>query len=120
MVVEQTNFITAHSKFRVMHIYNVTINIDDSVHDDWLVWMKETHIPDMLATGKFIAAKMRKILVDEDMGGTSYSIQYSVKNRQTLEKYYAEDAKRLRKDAVKRFPDKFVAFRTEMEIVSEH
>ena len=47
-----------------MLIYNVTINIDESVHDQWLDWMKDKHLPDMLATGKFSHAKMVKVLVE--------------------------------------------------------
>lgn len=102
-----------------MYIYNVTINIDDSVHDDWLKWMRDIHIPDMLATGKFTAAKMCKVMVIEDSGGTTYSVQYSVKDRETLQKYYEEDATRLRKEGQKHFPDQFVAFRTELELISD-
>ncbi|RKN82328.1 DUF4286 family protein [Ulvibacterium marinum] len=103
-----------------MYIYNVTTNIDESVHDEWLRWMKEIHIPDVLATGKFLNAKMSKVLVEEEMGGITYSVQFTTLNKETLEKYYAEDAQRLRADALKRFPNKFVSFRTELEIISEH
>ncbi|WP_282159778.1 DUF4286 family protein [Ulvibacterium marinum] len=103
-----------------MYIYNVTTNIDESVHDEWLRWMKEIHIPDVLATGKFLNAKMSKVLVEEEMGGITYSVQFTTLNKDTLEKYYAEDAQRLRTDALKRFPNKFVSFRTELEIISEH
>jgi hypothetical protein len=103
-----------------MYIYNVTINIEESVHDHWLKWMKETHIPDMIATGKFSAAKMCKVLVEEDMGGLTYSVQYTTADKRTLELYYKEDADRLRQDIGKLFAGKFVAFRTELEIVSEH
>ncbi|MDC6361741.1 MULTISPECIES: DUF4286 family protein [Flavobacteriaceae] len=102
-----------------MLIYNVTINIDKSVHDEWLLWMRDKHLPDMLATGKFTHAKMVKVLVEEDMGGVTYSIQYTTKDRQTLELYYKEDAERLRGDAQKLFPNKFVAFRTELEVISQ-
>ncbi|MEL7271257.1 MAG: DUF4286 family protein [Bacteroidota bacterium] len=102
-----------------MLIYNVTINIDDTVHDEWLLWMKDKHIPDMLATGKFSHAKMTKVLVEEDLGGTTYSVQYTTKDRDTLDRYYKENAQILRQDALKRFADKFVAFRTELEIVSQ-
>lgn len=102
-----------------MLIYNVTINVDDTVHEQWLEWMKDKHVPDMLATGKFTHAKMVKVLVEEDMGGITYSIQYTTKNRSTLEAYYKEDADRLRADAQKMFPNKFVAFRTELEVVSQ-
>jgi hypothetical protein len=82
--------------------------------------MQEIHIPDVLATGKFTSAKMCKVLVEEEMGGITYSIQYSVKNKKTLECYYKEDADRLRQDGGKLFSGKFVAFRTELEIISEH
>ena len=103
-----------------MYIYNVTTNIEESVHDEWLKWMREVHIPDVLATGKFLSAKMAKVLVEEEMGGMTYSVQFTTVDKETLEKYYSEDADHLRKDAIKLFAGKFVSFRTELEIVSEH
>jgi len=102
-----------------MLIYNVTVNIDESVHEPWLDWMRDRHIPDMLATGKFSHAKMVRVLVEEEMGGITYSIQYTVQDRKTLEAYYTEDADRLREVAQRSFPNKFVAFRTELEVVSQ-
>ncbi|ETN94279.1 hypothetical protein P278_30830 [Zhouia amylolytica AD3] len=74
----------------------------------------------MLATGKFTNARMVKVLVEEEMGGTTYSVQYLTDSKDTLERYYQEDAERLRLEAMKLFADKFVAFRTELEIISEH
>ncbi len=103
-----------------MYLYNVTINIDESVHDEWLNWMRNEHIPDMLATGKFTSARMLKVLVEEEMGGITYSVQYIAPNKEALESYYKEDADRLRGEGMKKFADKFVAFRTELEIISEH
>ena len=47
-----------------MYIYNVTINIEETVHDKWLHWMKEEHIPAMLATGKFHKALMTRVQVE--------------------------------------------------------
>jgi hypothetical protein len=103
-----------------MYIYNVTTNIEESAHDQWLKWMKETHIPDVLATGKFLNAKMCEVLVDDDMGGITYSVQFTTVDKATLERYYEEDAPRLRQDASKLFAGKFVSFRTVLKIVSEH
>ncbi len=101
-----------------MHIYNVTINIDEDIHDLWLQWMKEEHIPEMLATGKFNNAKMCRVLIDEEMCGYTYAVQYTTNSKETLEKYYREDADRLRSKSTK-FSGKFVAFRTELQIISE-
>lgn len=101
-----------------MYIYNVTINIQEDVHEEWLRWMKEEHIPDMLNTGKFTKALMTRVMVTEEMGGITYSVQYTAPSRELLQKYYQEDAADLR-GRTKPFEGKFVAFRTELEIVSE-
>lgn len=103
-----------------MIIYNVTINIHESVHDQWMGWMQEKHINDVLATGKFSSARMVKVLIKEEMGGVTYSIQYITENKVTLQRYYDEDAPRLREEALALFGDKMLAFRTELELISEH
>ena len=101
-----------------MYIYNVTINIQEDIHDEWLQWMKEEHIPEMLKTGKFSKALMTRVMVKEEMGGMTYSVQYTTKSKELLQRYYDEDADFLR-SKTKAFEGKFVAFRTELEIVSE-
>ena len=103
----------------IMIIYNVTANIDESIHEEWLSWIKE-HIPQVLATGKFTEAKLTKVLVDEEMGGITYSVQYRAKSREDLDNYYKNDADRLRSEGLKRFADKMLAFRTELEIIDEY
>lgn len=103
-----------------MIIYNVTINIHESVHDQWMNWMQNKHIADVLATGKFTTARMVKVLVEEEMGGVTYSIQYTTDCKETLQRYYDEDADRLREEGLRLFGDKMLAFRTELELVSEH
>lgn len=102
-----------------MYIYNVTTNIDKSIQTDWLKWMKEKHIPDMLATGKFSNAKMSQVMIEEEMGGITYSVQYTTDSVETLQEYYNQNATILREESSKLFKDKFVAFRTELKIIDE-
>ncbi len=102
-----------------MYIYNVTVNVDDSIHDEWLLWIKE-HIPLVLSTGKFEKATLTKVLVEEDIGGQTYSVQYRSYSREALDAYYKEDADRLRTEGLKKFADKILAFRTELQIVDEY
>ncbi len=101
-----------------MHIYNVTINIEESIHDQWLVWMQEEYIPSMLATQKFSKALLSKILVDEEMGGITYSVQYTSPDLATLQRFYAEDAEQFAQK-MQKFAGKFVTFQTELAIISE-
>ncbi|AMC11135.1 hypothetical protein Lupro_07670 [Lutibacter profundi] len=102
-----------------MYIYNVTTNIDESIKNEWLKWMKEKHIPNMLATGKFSNAKMSQVMIQEEMGGITYSVQYTTDNFETLQKYYKENASQLRKEAFSLFGNKIVIFRTELKVISE-
>lgn len=101
-----------------MIIYNVTINVQEDIHDEWVKWMKEEHIPAMLNTRKFTKALMTKVLVKEPMGGVTYSVQYTAENKKMLDRYYAEDAEDLRSRSSV-FEGKFVAFRTELEVITE-
>ena len=103
-----------------MIIYNVTINIHESVHNQWLNWMQTKHIPEILATKKFSSARIVKVLIEEEMGGTTYSVQYTTDSKETLQKYYDEDAPAFREEGLRLFGDKMLAFRTELELISEH
>ncbi|MFX0555662.1 DUF4286 family protein [Maribacter sp. CXY002] len=103
-----------------MYIYNVTTNVEDSAHDTWLNWMKTKHIPEVLGTGKFLSAKLTKVLVDEESGGHTYSVQYTAKNKKTLVRYYNENAPRLREEAMQLFAGKLISFRTELEVIDEY
>lgn len=102
-----------------MYIYNVTLNVDDSIHEEWLSWMQNIHIPEVLATGKFTKALLSQVLVNEDLGGITYSIQYTCTSKELLMNYYQQDAPRLREVIQNKFGNKFGAFRTEMKIVKE-
>ena len=75
------------TQFIIMILYNVTTNIHESVHDQWMIWMRHKHIPEILATGKFSSARMVRVLIEEEMGGVTYSVQYTTDSKETLEKY---------------------------------
>ncbi|MFM2017071.1 MAG: hypothetical protein RL007_727 [Bacteroidota bacterium] len=97
-----------------MIIYNVTVNIDNSVHEEWLEWMKSKHIPDVVGTGCFTEGNIFRILVNEE-SGISYSVQYSAASMDDVNRYLKEHAEALRNDALRLYSDKFVAFRTLLE-----
>jgi hypothetical protein len=101
-----------------MILYNVTVNVEDEIHDEWVVWMRDEHIPDVMRTGMFLDVRFLRLLVEEETGGTSYAFQYTCKDLATFDRYEREFAAALRADVEQRYKGKFVAFRTLLEFVS--
>jgi phosphoribosylamine-glycine ligase len=85
-----------------------------------MIWMQHKHIPEILATEKFSSARMVRVLIEEEMGGLTYSVQYTTDSKETLEKYYQEDAPGFREEGAKLFGDKMLAFRTELELIADY
>ncbi len=101
-----------------MIIYNVTVKIDLDVHEEWLQWMREVHIPEVLATNLFEGGhRMARVLLQDESDGITYSIQYRCRDMATLQRYSSQFAPMLQRSHQERYQDKFVAFRTVMELV---
>ncbi len=100
-----------------MLLYNVTIGIDKDVEEEWLLWMKSKHMPDVMRTGMFVDSKIYKILHDQEEGTTSYSIQYFAETIQHMQQYLDLYAPALIEEHRQKFANKHVAFRTLLEAV---
>ncbi len=101
-----------------MIIYNVTVNVDDSIHADWLEWMKSTHVPDVMSCRIFSKSRILKLIGDEDSGGHTYAVQYTCETMQDYNQYKEKFAPAFQQKHSDRYKDKFVAFRTLLEVVS--
>ena len=99
-----------------MILYNVTVNIDHEVEQEWLRWMKEVHVPEVMSTGLFVSSRIYKVLANDD-GGTTYAIQYSCATMEDYERYRDEHASRLQAETQRHYGGRFVAFRTLLEVV---
>lgn len=99
-----------------MIIYNVTVNVDGAVHEMWLAWMRNTHLPDMMATGHFLDARICRVLSEGDTGVT-YAVQYTCRNMAEYEHYIAHHSERMRAESEKYYGVKAVAFRTLLEVL---
>ncbi|WP_298762527.1 DUF4286 family protein [uncultured Polaribacter sp.] len=101
-----------------MYIYNVTVNIDDAVHEEWLNWIN-SKINQVLDTGKFTSAKLTEVLVTEEMGGKTYSVQYTTQSKEILDAYYKENASLMQAEGIQKFGANMLTFRTELRVVQE-
>ena len=100
-----------------MYLYNVTVNLEDDIHEDWLQWMKSKHIPDVMATGCFVANRMLKVLSEIENNGSTYSVQYYFNRMEDYDRYQDKYSPALQADHKQRYKDKYVVFRTLLEIV---
>jgi hypothetical protein len=100
-----------------MILYNVTVNIEKDSEAEWVAWMKETHIPDVLATGMFHENRFYKILHDNEDGSTNFSVQYFTDSMEKIHQYQQYFATKLQEDVKNKFQDRFVVFRTLLETV---
>ncbi len=99
-----------------MIIYNVTINVDHNEVDNWLDYMQNKHIQDVLDTGCFIEARLSRVQAEEE-GGKTYSVQYLCESQAKLEEYQNQHAPVLQAEHTQKFAGKFAAFRTLLDIV---
>ncbi len=101
-----------------MYIYNVTANIHESIHEEWTQWIKQ-HIQKTLNTRCFTSAKLTQVLVEEEMGGVTYSIQYRSPSKEHLQNYYKHHDAELKNESFKKFADKMLTFTTELKVIEE-
>lgn len=101
-----------------MMVYNVTLKIDSSIHADWLVWMKTIHMPEVMATNCFTECRLLRLLETDESDGPTYAAQYTCNSREEYDKYINEFGPTLRKASIDRWGQKFIAFRSIMELVN--
>ena len=100
-----------------MFIYNVTIKVDHTIGGEWLKWMKEEHIPEMIATGCFSSAVILHLVEADDEEGTTYAIQYTAESKALYNRYIDKFADNMRAKGMTKWGNKFIAYRTLMKVV---
>ncbi|MEO8711436.1 MAG: DUF4286 family protein [Parafilimonas sp.] len=100
-----------------MFIYNVTTKVNWSIHDAWLEWMQQEHIPALIETNCFVRSQLLKLHEQDDEEGPTYVIQYFAESKALYNRYIELYADQLRKEYAGKWRDNFIAFRTLLEVV---
>lgn len=101
-----------------MILYNVTVSIDESIHIEWLEWMKSKHIPDVMETGCFREARISRVHGEEE-GGFTFAITYVCPSQEIFDDYQNKHARALQQDHNALYGSKTAAFRTMLTILEE-
>ncbi len=100
-----------------MIVYNVTSKVTWEIHDAWVKWMLEEHIPEVVATGCFTSGQLLKLLEIEEEDGPTYAAQYFAETKQLQEEYVQQYAPSLRQKVFDKWGNRTIAFRSIMEVV---
>lgn len=100
--------------------YQVHVKIDRAIQDDWEMWMRQVHIPDVMKTGLFLRCRIHKA---EDSPGAErahYVFQYDAANRADFERYQKEHSPALQQEHTERYEGRYEAWREILELLEQH
>ncbi len=100
-----------------MIIYNITTKVRSAIANEWLQWMKEVHVKDILATKCFTDFKIVKLLEIDEEEGPTYALQLFADSKAIYSQYVEKFAGQMRQAAFNKWGDKFISIRTVMQIV---
>ena len=100
-----------------MYIYNVTTKLNWGIHDEWIKWLKEFHVPDVMNTGCFTAYKIVRLLEADEEEGPTYAVQYFADSKSDYTRYIELYAPAMRQAGVDKWGNNFIAFRSLLLIV---
>ncbi|RHJ91101.1 DUF4286 family protein [Parabacteroides bouchesdurhonensis] len=101
-----------------MIIYNTTFHIEKDVHDEGLDYLKKHYIPQVIASGFLQSPGLRRVMQTEEDEGYSYSVQFCVKNVETLDYWLQTEGTAIHKELVARFGHKIAGFSTLLEEIN--
>ncbi len=102
-----------------MIIYNTTFHIENSVLEECIEFLIQDYIPNATNSGFLSHPRLSRIIPHEkDDLGESFSLQFHVKNAETLNYWLEKDGAAIQKRLIKKFNQRVVGFTTIMEEIS--
>ena len=94
-----------------MIIYKVIIHIEKEIEKDWLSWMKQEHIPEIMSLNIFMKSKIFQVLNPKKRDLKSYCIEYHCTSINDYNKYKKNYAKVIQKKHSEKYKGLFNAER---------
>lgn len=98
-----------------MIIYNTTFHIASDILDEGTEFLKNEYIPSAIKDGALSNPRLCKIMFADTEDGESFSVQFHVKDIDTLNRWIEKEGKMLHHALGVRFKDKLAGFSTLLE-----
>lgn len=99
------------------YIYNVTVKVDHCIHDNWLEWMINEHLPEVMNTRCFKRFQFVRLLDIEESDGFTYATQYYAKVLVDYQSFIQHHEPALKKAAIEKWGNSFIEFASLMQVV---
>jgi hypothetical protein len=100
-----------------MIVFNTTYLVSDKVYADWLIWVKEEHIPFMLQFKPFHDPQVAKVLTNEQQDGFSVSVQFCILDMETLNIWNEKYGQAFLNHCTQKFGTEVVFFSTLLQLI---
>lgn len=101
-----------------MIVYNVTCHISKDMEAEWLEWMRNEHLPEVMATGCFLEVKMMRMLIQaDDDEGINIAVQYTANSMADYEHYRDTYAPALQAKTRDKYGERVLAYRSLLEVI---
>lgn len=100
-----------------MIVYNITIKVNEQIANEWLEWMQQEHILDVIDTSCFTSAKLLRLLEIDDEEGPTYAVQFFAESKSDYNRYIELHAEKMKQKSFDKWGNQFIAFRSVMQTV---
>lgn len=98
-----------------MIVYNTTFHIEKEAVEEGLEYLKREYMPKAAGSGFLQRPCLRRVMQTEEEEGVSFSVQFHVKNVDTLNFWLQNEGNALHRALVARFGHKIAGFSTLLE-----
>ena len=98
-------------------IYNETVKLELQIADEWLQWLLNEHIADIIQTKCFFDYKVVRLLDIDDSEGPTYAIQYFAESKTDYNRYMELHAAKMEKISLEKWGGQLISFKTVMEVL---
>ncbi len=102
-----------------MIIYKVIIKIEKKIEKEWLNWIREVHIPEIMDLNIFYKSRLFNIIKNKEKEFSSFCIEYYCHSEKEYNKYKKKYSKNLQIKHIEKFKGKFKGKRLILSLKNE-
>jgi hypothetical protein len=101
-------------------VYNITIIIDHTVHEEWLIWVRAFIKAKALELQDAFSCKIMKLDTEYNPDGLTYALHFLVAGQGGLEAINTHFEIEMQEKMQEKFAQKYGSFSTSLSVIYEH